>query len=1684
MFVHESSGGSSITQDSAADFKNCTQKTNLIINSTGKVSLNLEINEAKTDFIYNPMILKYNKTLHDSSIGEIRLSENPVNENWNKTFGSGYSETTIDTCKTLDGGHIVLGQIDYGGPWPSKISTYIIMVNETWVEEWNLTLDNGRGFSVENTSDGGCIISGWTSYHLSNKNVWLVKINRTGHLEWNRSFGNYSYSIGCSAYESTDGGFVIGSYAKIGYSNYDVWIIKTNDTGIMQWDKCFGGAKNDNLRKLRKTSDGGSIIGGYTHSYSQTNSGDIWLLKVNITGVEEWNRTFGCSISDVCWNVKETQDGGFVIIGESGSDNIYIVKTNSTGVEEWSKIYDGQANDITQIMNGGYIITGYQGEDLLLMKLNGTGGLVWKKIFHGQDIDIGRTVNENQYGEYLIWGSTSSYGNGGYDIWLIKTDNMTTKNTNGSIISTNLMRDHYSISINWFNCTCIIPPNSSIKIQVSNDRNKWYNSTGVQNEWDNMSDGNKSLNLSYLKWNGPNFFYRAWFLTNSSISPSLSNISLSYTSYKGGGDFESQVLNISGNFIWKNITWSSKEPNYTRIQFRIRSSQTLSALTSATYFGPNGDKYGYYYNSGSEIWSGHNGNNYIQYWAFFITSNYSKTPRLFNVTLSYNYLASTNLTNPPDNSLITNINPVLKWKFSDIDSKNQSAFQIVFDNDLNFNSINYDTGIINSSIQNWYFPNGTPFSILGKGTWYWKVRTKDSDGDWGLYSTPRKFMIDSNDPTSTITNPINNSFANRWKLDKIKGTAMDNNGSGLDRVEITIKQLSDNKYWDRSTWDTTEYWLNVSGTTSWSYDVGSVGFQSGVQYLIRSRATDNASNVENSSYGVVFTFDETAPSSIIDYPENSQYYNNTIPIFGTASDSIAGIQIVEVAIKRIYDNRYWYPTGWTTDEKWLGVIGRETWSFNGMSVSWTSGHQYQIMSRAKDNASNVETPSTGKYFYIDIYPPNSSITNPADKVWLRSLDEIEGTFADLGSPEVSNVELLLERESDGYSWNGSGWDSSKTWLETSISGTDDWSYDTSVIPWQQDEVYHATSRAIDGALNYEYVGSGIEFYFDFEKPTSKIENLINNSYLNKLGTITGSAIDTGGSGLKKVVLVLLRTTDNKFWDDLTNSWVDDDAPFRVIGTDTWSYNGDHIPLTDGVKYVLSSVAIDYVNNFQSDTDALSKSISFIFDAKAPVISIKINNDAGYTNTSTVTLSLTAKDTVSGIDQVSYSKNNKTWSDWEDFSESKNYQIISDYGEQGVYYRVKDLSGNIAQTYDTIILDPFEPLYVNIKINHGHGYTNSREVILSLNATDELSGLDQMSFSFDGSDWTRWEEFAQVKYLTLKNFDGVQTVHFRVSDKAGNIAEVMDSIILDTAPPHSLKINISKYMTGFDETTVIYHLAAVDDLSGVSQMAFSDDGETWLGWSGFSTELNIQIDGYVDKIIYFKVKDRAGNEAEPVYTTLVINASDFEEILDTDKDGVVDKEDAFPEDSTQWSDKDGDNYGDNPEGNNPDAFPDNASEWSDRDGDNYGDYLDAFPDDPTKWKKEDLQPPEKKPTEKEDSSMIWIILGVIVAIIIIVILLLFMFLKKKKKDGSQPLETTPDQIQQPQPTLHPPQPPPPTQPHQPPFYPPQQFPSVFPPTNQNQTPPPQPGNYYPPSYPYPYTEYQNQPPANQVQNKEL
>ena len=309
------------------------------------------------------------------------------------------------------------------------------------VEEWSKTfggVDGESGQSVQQTSDGGYIITGETySYGTGSSDLWLVKTDTVGTQMWSKTFGGADYDYGSSVQQTSDGGYIItGETYSYGTGSFDLWLVKTDAVGTQMWSKTFGGVADDSGQSVQQTSDGGYIITGYTYSYS-VGEDDLWLVKTDASGTQVWSKTFGGAGYDWGDSVQQTSDGGYIITGGTesygaGLDDLWLVKTDAAGTQMWSKTFGGAGYDwgdsVQQTSDGGYIITGSTESygagfaDLWLIKTGAAGTQMWSKTFGGASYDSGSSVQQTSDGGYIITGQTESYGAGLDDLWLVKTD--------------------------------------------------------------------------------------------------------------------------------------------------------------------------------------------------------------------------------------------------------------------------------------------------------------------------------------------------------------------------------------------------------------------------------------------------------------------------------------------------------------------------------------------------------------------------------------------------------------------------------------------------------------------------------------------------------------------------------------------------------------------------------------------------------------------------------------------------------------------------------------------------------------------------------------------------------------------------------------------------------------------------------------------------------------------------------------------------------------------------------------------------------------------------------------------------------------------------------------------------------------------------------------------------------------
>jgi len=205
---------------------------------------------------------------------------------------------------------------------------------------------------------------------------------------------------------------------------------------VVRWTDIYGGSSSDAIQEIQQTTDGGYVMVGYTFS-SGNGSADVWLIKLDENYNELWSATFGSSRDDRGMSVKQTSDDGFIVVGHSkvngAYSDVYLIKTDSTGSEEWSHVWERirseEAHSIQITSEGQYIIGGRTaslgngGADAFLMKTDTLGNQVWFRTFGGANHDYAYSIKITPSGKILIGGATTSFGSGGLDAWLIMTDN-------------------------------------------------------------------------------------------------------------------------------------------------------------------------------------------------------------------------------------------------------------------------------------------------------------------------------------------------------------------------------------------------------------------------------------------------------------------------------------------------------------------------------------------------------------------------------------------------------------------------------------------------------------------------------------------------------------------------------------------------------------------------------------------------------------------------------------------------------------------------------------------------------------------------------------------------------------------------------------------------------------------------------------------------------------------------------------------------------------------------------------------------------------------------------------------------------------------------------------------------------------------------------------------------------------
>jgi hypothetical protein len=263
---------------------------------------------------------------------------------WNRTYGGSKSDTAYSLVETSDRGYALAGSTGSFGEGLNDC--WLIKIDINGNIEWNQTYGgeaNDVAYSLVRASDGGYVIAGTTgSFGTEGFDYWLIKTDSRGNMQWNQTYGGIGNDYAYSLVETFDADYaLVGMTESFGAGKADVWLIKTDAHGNMQWNQTFGGAEPDEANSLIQTFDGGYALAGYTTSGDETlepfHVEDFWLIKTDESGKLEWNQTYGDAWDERAQSLIQTSDGGYALTGYSlsgppgGDMKFLVIKTNQFG---------------------------------------------------------------------------------------------------------------------------------------------------------------------------------------------------------------------------------------------------------------------------------------------------------------------------------------------------------------------------------------------------------------------------------------------------------------------------------------------------------------------------------------------------------------------------------------------------------------------------------------------------------------------------------------------------------------------------------------------------------------------------------------------------------------------------------------------------------------------------------------------------------------------------------------------------------------------------------------------------------------------------------------------------------------------------------------------------------------------------------------------------------------------------------------------------------------------------------------------------------------------------------------------------------------------------------------------------------------------------------------------------------
>ena len=360
---------------------------------------------------------------YDADNQRFNIEARPVVE-WNRTFGGLLEDVGLYVQQTPDEGYIIAGlTISFG---EGEHDILILKTDSQGNHVWNKTIggpEYDTAYAIQPCTDGGYVITGSTETSgPMNNEAFLLKIDSEGNTIWMKTYGNNTSSR--FVQETSDKGFIL-----VGSSLSDFLLIRTDQNGTLLWNRTYDGRGRDLGRCVQQTRDGGFIVTGIIDSWGPEKG--LSLIKVDGDGGMVWNTSLS-DYGDAGDFIQETEDG-FIVTGYTRKEDqidCVLVKTDSEGIVQWSRGIGGLGRDsgscVQRTKDGDYVVVGTSSSfgdgsnDVFLFEVDAGGSLLWNITVGGLENDGGSCVQQTRDGGFIVSGYTQSYGKGDSDVFLIK----------------------------------------------------------------------------------------------------------------------------------------------------------------------------------------------------------------------------------------------------------------------------------------------------------------------------------------------------------------------------------------------------------------------------------------------------------------------------------------------------------------------------------------------------------------------------------------------------------------------------------------------------------------------------------------------------------------------------------------------------------------------------------------------------------------------------------------------------------------------------------------------------------------------------------------------------------------------------------------------------------------------------------------------------------------------------------------------------------------------------------------------------------------------------------------------------------------------------------------------------------------------------------------------------------------